>query len=149
MEIDQRNALIEGIKVEYSDRAITVLNEIKAVCERAGMPCDEPGPMHDDTYRWAMSVWRTEADKQEGYEKCIDVWLEIAEAHEYGDEPDDGVNFGISITEWGGRILGDLTPHNYTDECWVAASDADAVEERWLEIENAGFDNVPFLIGME
>ena len=57
----------------------------------------------------------------------VDVSFKICESEQYDGEK-GGVNFSVDVVEFGGRILGGLTPFNYSDACWVDRRDADAIE---------------------
>jgi hypothetical protein len=48
--------------------------------------------------------------------------------------------------EESGRIIGGLTPFNYTDRCWVSRNDQQAVEERFRILEEADEDDIPQLL---
>lgn len=143
---DTYAGIIESVRDSYHERIMTFLGRCISALEEAGFPCDEPGTMHDDVYRWTFSTWRDAADKGE-HDKGIDVTIEIAEAREYGDDDRPfGINFGLDIVEWGGRILGGLTPFNFTGECWVDARDEEAVAERWSCFEQADVGELPHLV---
>jgi hypothetical protein len=124
---------IDAVKADYEGAILTVLTDCAETLTKAGFYADEPYDMCGDEYRWTFSVWRT--PERGEIEDSIDVSLEIAEAATYGDEPESGINFGLDVVEWGGRILGGMTPFNYTDECWVDAFDEEAVAERWSYFE--------------
>jgi hypothetical protein len=104
---------------------------------------NDPFDMSGDDYQWALSVFPTH---EQVHEELIDIQFDIAEARSYGDDPEDGINFGITIVKWGGEIIGGLTPYNYTPECWVSANDPDAVEDRFGILENADIQDLVGLI---
>src|SRR5690349_16462472 len=105
----------DKIHDEYGPRALALLERMRAVCIEAGLHCpDEPFDFSSDDIRWCLKVFRTPDEND--YDNLVDVTIELAEAHEYGDEPVDGANWGLDIVEWGGRILGGLTPFNYTPQ---------------------------------
>lgn len=141
--------IIEAVAKKYEARTMTILRAIRDEVRACGMASDdEPFDLIGDDYNWGIRVWRT-LDKSCD-ENCIDIRLEIAEARDYdGDEDCFGINFGIDIVEWGGRILGGLSPYNYTDECWVDARDEDAVEERFAILEQADITGIPDLFNEE
>lgn len=157
----QHERLIDGIKERYEKRINALLEQMSDLCVKEGMISGGIGEMHDEEYRWYLTLWRCEDDRKPYreygenafgvdpkeqvpcYDKSVDIAFEIAEAQTYGDDPIDGVNFAVQITENGGRMLGGLTPYNYTGECWVPASDEDAVEERFKIMEDASIDSVP------
>lgn len=137
--------VIEAVAVKYDERAMALLKRISAMLELHGMAVDEPFQMWDDNFRWATMVWREVGDVRDP-ESGVDITVEIAESQAYGDDPEYGINFGLDIVEYGGRILGGLVPYNYTDQCWVDARDEDSVEARWLLLEQADIGEIPALV---
>lgn len=134
----------------YKPKMEALLGRIREVCNESGLIADEPFDMSGDDYKWAMRVWRSQADKDaDDDEKSVDVSVEIAESREYDGENEYGINFGVDIVEWGGRMLGGFTPFNYTDRCWVDSRDTDSVSERWQLLEDADLDEIPTLIKEE
>lgn len=171
----RREELIDAVKAKYEERIKALLENISKCCEKDGMVVGGVSEMHDDEYMWCLTVWRNAEDRGAGtcghwsggylvsaahpadckcgaprvgfnYDKSVDIMFEISESRSYDDEMIDGINFGIQITENGGAMLGGLQPFNYTDQCWVHASDATAVEERFGVMEAADVDNIPNLI---
>jgi len=138
-------AYADRVAEDYSERILDLLKEIRKLCIDYGLHCpDEPFDMSADDYVWALKVFRTEDEND--LDNLVDVTIEIAEAHVYGDEPANGINFGLSIVEWGGRILGGYTPFNFTPECWVDAADDEAVADRWRVFESTSLGPVPILV---
>jgi hypothetical protein len=138
--------LMEARAETFRPRARALLLRIAEVCLSAGMTADsEPIDLTDDSYRWSLRVWRAGADRTN--ENCIDVTVEMAEAREYGDDDEPyGVNFGVDIVEWGGTVIGGLSPFNYTPEVWIDARDSSAMDERFALLERANIDSIPDLI---
>lgn len=133
---------------EYGPRVLDFLEKIRAEVVKGGeWDADEPHDVSGDDYQWSLVVW----PKDNGYagsENCVDISVELAEAASYGDDEvfdGRGVNWGLSVVEYGGQILGALTPYNYTDQCWVDASD-EAVEDRWRLIEGADVGEIVGLL---
>lgn len=128
---------------EYSERALAILTNIGQICEDAGMKVDgEAHERFDDDFAWSMVLFRTPDGPHEDTD-IIDVTLELNEAREYGDG--DGIAWGIMIVEYGGRILGQLQPFNYTEQCWVPLDSAEAIEERFKLLEDAEYATIPDL----
>lgn len=146
-QVDAYDKVIEAVKDRVAPRAVSLLERIRDVVRDADFTADdEPSFMDGDDYRWSLRVWRP---GEAGEESCIDVSIEIAEAMSYGDDEAHegfGVNFGLDLVEWGGRILGGLTPYNYSDKVWVDARNEDAVSERWRILEDADVTGIPELI---
>jgi hypothetical protein len=129
----------EAIKGKYEQRILAVLNRIAETLRKAGYTVDDPVDLSCDQYSWLLLV------HGDGDQDTIDISFKICESEQYDGE-EGGVNFALDIVEWGGRILGGLTPFNYTDRCWVDRSDEEAVEERFAIFEEADpADIVPIL----
>jgi hypothetical protein len=139
--------LLEGIRDAYEQPALDVLKRVADACRERGMEVrGEPFPMHDDDYRWVLVVWRDRTARERGDDELIDITLELVEERSYDDEAGYGVNFGVSVVEYGGRVLGDLQPFNFTPDVWVDARDPKAVLERFDIIRDADPFGVPDLI---
>lgn len=129
----------EAIKDKYEPRILAVLTRIAETLREAGYTVDDPLDLSCDQYWWSLLV------HGDGEEDSIDISFKICESEQYDGE-EGGVNFMLDIVEWGGRILGGLTPFNYTPQCWVDGSDEEAVEERFAIFEKADpADIVPIL----
>lgn len=119
---------VERTGNEYAPKALALLGDIAASLRASGFDAGKPYDMVDDMWRWSLTVRQPGLDDTE-------VYIEMPEAVEYDGEPEDGVNFGLGVVAWGGRVLGGIEPHNFTDTVWVHASDAAAVAGRWDEFE--------------
>lgn len=133
----------EQIKDRYQDRLVAVMARIASVLQAEGYPVDGPHFMDGDSYSWSLLV-HLDGDIDEVAQADIDISFRIAESEQYGEE--GGINFALDILEVGGRMIGGLTPFNYSDRCWVDRADAEAVEERFKIIEDADETNIPALI---
>src|SRR6266478_1460728 len=102
-----------GIKRKYKNRILAILNRIAEVLRQAGCDVEGPWDLSGDDYRWELQA------------NNIDISITICESETYDGEP-NGINFALDIVEEGGRILGGLTPYNYTDAVWVSRSDSEA-----------------------
>lgn len=137
------NEHMESIAKVYGPKALALLNRLRAVMIEAGYECTEPVDMSTDNYVWNMLVTRPGDPQDNG----VDVSVEIAEQCDYeGEDSPWGINFGINLVHYGGRILGGLTPYNYTEFCWVDSTDPLAVEGRWAILDAADpYDSVPLI----
>jgi hypothetical protein len=151
---DHERVIDEGLMPRYRPRIEALLRKVGEACVGSGLQVErvEDGivkvwDMCGDDFKWAIGVWRPDGDMSD-FDQVIDVSVEIAEELSYGDESHEGygVNFSLDVVECGGRILGGLTPYNYTDECWVDARDDDKVAERWAILEAADVSEVSSLI---
>lgn len=138
------NDVIEKIKNTYGEPIIGLLNEIKADLEKNGIACEQPFEMFDDEYRWVLDCYYPYAAQDN--EHMIDITLEIAEQRMYEGGEDYGINFGINVVEYGGRILGQFNPFNFTGQVWVDARDSEAVLERWNFFKSFNVDAISSLI---
>ena len=136
---------VDAVKDEYDSKIRDLLQRLRKLCLDAGLHVpDDPFSMHNDvSYQWSLMVWRKPGRLNLD---MVDISVEIVEAKEYGDDPEDGINFSLMITEWGGRILGQLSPYNYTPECWVPATDPEQVAARWNILETANLNDIPTMI---
>jgi hypothetical protein len=138
-------ARMEEIGETYNPRIKTFLREVRDVARERGYTCaDEPYDMTDETFTFGLDLKPPGMDPDA--DGGVDVNIKIPESYVYGDASPDcedkdsnrnGVNFMLDLTEWGGRILGGFAPFNYTSDCWVDISDAEAVETRWAIFDSA------------
>ncbi len=127
---------VAGIKRKYVKRIRAILNAIKASLVEAGFEVEGPYDMTADEYYWSLIVTYGPGENDKA-----DVSFKIFESREY-DGSDEGINIGIDVVEFGGRILGGLTPYNYSPLVWVDLNDAEGIEDRFQIIEQADPDDV-------
>jgi hypothetical protein len=125
------------IKKKYRKRIMAILERIADVLRVAGFRVEGPWDLSSDDYWWSLLA------HVDGVK--IDVSFKICESEQYDGER-GGVNFALDIVEEGGRIIGGLTPFNYTDRCWVSRRDRQAVEERFRILEQADANDIPQLL---
>lgn len=131
------------IKKRYATRIVAILNKIRDLLVEQGWQCDDVTDNECDYYEWGFACDTGVEAEYDGGKISID--FKIAES-EYWDGEKGGVNFMLDIVAFGGRILGGLTPFNYTPEVWVKRRDAEAIETRFKLMEDASIDEVPQLI---
>lgn len=132
------------IRDRYATRIVALLRQVQAVARASGYTFRQgPTEATYEEYRWEM-VGRRPGGR--GDEDLVDFSFTIAEAAAYGDDPDDGINFTFDIVDFGGHILGGITPYNYTSQVWVPAGDAAGVEERFRLIESADLSTLGTLL---
>jgi hypothetical protein len=134
----------EQIKETYHDRIMAIMRRIASVIQNEGHVVEGPDFWDGDDCRWTLLV-HTSGESSEVSQDDIDIAFKICESEEY-DGTEGGVNFALDIVEVSGRIIGGLTPFNYSLECWVGRDDADAIEERFRILENADEADIPALI---
>jgi len=117
-------------------RALALLERVREACPQVPftIPEDESG----DDVRWGMWHERSEGDG-------VETYIESHLSEEYGDRS-GGVTFGLHIVGWGGEILGQCTPHNYSPEVWVPRNDLAAVDARLAELESVDLSGVQDMI---
>jgi hypothetical protein len=135
-----RRPCARWIYEDRKDRIKAIMEKIRDACKEAGLvPDAEPFDMSCDEYQWALIVRkekRPTVDDRDYTDVDYDVTLKVCESEEY-DGTENGITFAVDVCTVGGRIVGGLSPYNYSDQCWVSVADADAVEERFAIIENA------------
>jgi hypothetical protein len=131
-DTDERQAAAEVnqcIWDEYTPRIKAKLQEIAEMLEVDGYTIRFLDDLSADNFQYALSVQRPDTDDDDN---VVDITIQLAEAYEYGDEPMSGINWGLDLVEWGGRILGGLAPFNFTRLCWVDGNDKQAGRSGWL-----------------
>lgn len=145
MECDEEyGRIIEAVRKEYEPKILGLLRNIGQVCQGAGLTAKEPYSMCDDEYRWSLTVYRDKAGKD--LDSAVDISVVLAEGREYDGGDGFGINFGLSVVEYGGRILGGLEPFNYTPDVWVDARLPLLVKDRWQIMQDADMTAIPALI---
>jgi hypothetical protein len=118
---------IEVVKDRYLIRIEALVGKVTTAFEVNGWVKD--GGLSDETdeeYTYGQTLTSLIG--------VIGIRFSIMEAMQWDGEPVGGLNFRLDIGDDQGRQL-DLIPHNFTDQVWVLASDAAAVEERFCELE--------------
>jgi len=120
----------------YNPKIKTLLEQVRAEALERGFLCDEPCEMTDEEYKFCLLVQPagTPSDAEIG----VDVSITTLES-ECNDGEENGLNFSLDVTGWGGTIIGGMTPFNYSSRVWVQRDDAEAVQERW-ELFQGAFD---------
>ena len=123
------DAKVKQLKVKLQPRIERVLTDIGEAFKSEGWTwpegiCD----MSDEEYSWSIQVYRPDSNDEDD---SVDVTFTICEerVHEGGDDP-QGVTFRLDVVEWGGAILGGMSPGNYTEDCWIDI-DSDRLADRF------------------
>lgn len=135
---DQYIALSEQVKDRYESRITAYLDRTAKLFREQGWAA---GPVIDlcaDEWEWAILVNPDPTADLTNDRRTIAIEFEIAESLQYDGET-TGVSFKIDLSGMGGWVIGGLAPYNYTDECWVAIDDEDAVETRFSICEDSDF----------
>jgi hypothetical protein len=117
-----------SIRKKYGTRIVSWLEELRKAATNEGMEAD--GPWVLDECTWVLTFTTPEGE--------VDVDFGILQSEECDGE-ENGVSFSINVVAKGGRILGQCTPFNYTDKCWVSRSDPEKIEERFKLLEQTDF----------
>ncbi len=132
---------------KYEKRVVKWLNRCRDAFVQRGVSCSEVGSVDlDEEERWAFLVQWQDASK---LSEDVDVQFRIVWSGVYGDDP-GGVTFRIDLTAVGGEIVGQVSPYNYTSQCWVVRKDGLAVEERFRLVEGVlAQDVVDYVLAWE
>lgn len=144
-QISKATAVIEKMWFgEYKEKARAVMMDLRQWLNDYGYWMSELHDESDSEWGWEFYLKPAEDSPDD---LILDIRLGMPEANEYGDEPFDGINFALRMVWYGGEIAGDMVPFNYTDDCWVSAADAEAVENRFSYFEGSQFtsDTVAFI----
>lgn len=135
--------LAKPVRDLYAARIIVFLKRVQTAARALGYTFRQgPYEVSYDEYRWELVGRRPGG----GPEDLVDFSLTIAEAASYGDEPAEGINFAFDVVGYGGRLLGGITPYNYTPQVWVRVDDTAAVEARFRLIEEADLSTLTTLL---
>lgn len=134
---------IDTIKAEYEPRILATLERWRMGIIAYGWSCSFIDDMSDDCYRWDFAVYPNGETKDPKPGECIDVSFTIAESGPYaGDRDDngnnDGINVLVDIVDYGGRIVGQMCPYNYSARVWTDDPDEWADRFRAFEAIDGG-----------
>ena len=117
-------------------RIIDLLGGIRDDFTGNGYTADGPHDLSDDEYRWYIVV------SGNGLSEDIDISVEVSESLNY-EGTTDGINVGMSLTTYEGRIVGELQPYNFTPEVWT--NDLHEISERMAILEGAASSTVEYV----
>lgn len=122
--------LWEKVVKDYEAPIMELANKFVAKLRSEGYQVDEPIVLDGDDYMVSIRVRYPFHVKEGDADVFFDLEIRDSVAFEGEDYP-FGVNFAFSAIQMGGRLLADFSPRNYTEACWVDATDETAVRERW------------------
>lgn len=129
------------IEKKYKARAKRILASIAEALRQEGLhPSSVISDWKDDDLRLDLVE-----GPAEDHDDQIDIAFEFC-ASENWDGSEGGYNFGIQATHASGRMLGGLTPFNYSGDCWVSRKDPAAIEERFQILERADVSELVYII---
>lgn len=136
----------EQIKDKYEKRIIRILRNIARAANAQGMTTTRPIEITDTEYAYNLVIAPDGKRIRHVRDEDVDVTFTVVESEERDGE-ENGVAFSLSINNVGGRVIGGMTPYNYTNDLWVSRDDEDAIEERFALFENADAQEAIELIG--
>lgn len=142
---EQYTAKVEQIENQYKPKMMQVLENIRTTLIEAGYNTTEIDEYTDENLRLDFMVYREDIEPTEPNEDDVDISFQVAPSL-YFDGSLEGMSFIIDITSVGGRMIGGLSPYNYTSEVWVDINDENAVEERFNMFVQADPSDIVSLI---
>lgn len=132
--------LVEQIyERDLKERMIGSLKRIGDALTDEGFKCSQPYDFTDTSFAWAMVAERGDLPEP------IDIRVEIAESLQY-EGTTEGINIGMDIVGYDGRIIGQFHPYNYSPDVWVPLDDLTEISERMRMLEDSDIENIPELI---
>lgn len=100
-----------------------ILNFLKHLCsylkQHRFKTLYPPEAIIGDGYYWSCVVSPIGCEDKD---RWIDLNVALCESPDYEGEPDlwedAGVNWMFVASQWGGRILAQVSPYNYSHKCW-------------------------------
>ncbi len=134
------------IKNRYFGRMKKVLQNVRAKMVAADVKCGEVCDESMDSYKCSLACFPSGNPKKPSNNIDFNIDFEIMESEPY-DGTKGGVAFGTSIVYWGGSVMGNCTPYNFTSSLWVPRKDRDAIEARFVHFEKPEFvdDMIAFI----
>jgi len=121
------------------ERMVEYLTKLARVFTDAGYTVSGPHDLSCDDYEWYIAI------EGNGLPEQVDASIEINESMQY-EGSTDGLNVSLDIVAWGGRILGGLSPFNYTPQVWVPLTDLHGIVARMAMIEDADMTSAVALV---
>ncbi len=135
---------IEPVGHAYREPIEAHLQQLALILAERGWATDGPIDISADNYEYTLMVWVTGAVGKSTDAVAVNVSIEEERDHDGGEG--FGMNFCLQVFAPDGRVLGELQPHNYSDQVWVDARDEEAVKARWEEFIGADASQLPDLI---
>ncbi len=128
MEVEMQAADVDWKRMERVELALApTMQEYMARLSRAVGGTEVWADSMDIDYWVSFRVERVPGEM----ETCLDVALKLIDSGEYDTgEYDVRGNVILDLVEYGGRIVGGISPYNYTDRVWVDYNDLDEFTRR-------------------
>lgn len=117
----------EKLVKRYGKQIQGIAYAIKTALEEAAYSCSEVYEDNGNGFSCGQAVYINGTSRNPA-ETDIDIAVRMIDGEEY-DGLKNAVNFKLDIVEYGGRIIGQVCPYNYTDKVWVQANGRIAVEK--------------------
>lgn len=131
---------INALKAEYEQRILAIVAAYGEVFRAAGYTWSGDTYQQDDSeYAWAITLLRPGTSVVGGKwpEDAVDVVFTLCEERVHERVEEGGVAFRLDLTEVSGRILGQQSPYNYTEWCWIRLDAKAEIAERFRLFEDA------------
>ncbi|HEX2986703.1 MAG TPA: hypothetical protein VHS06_00795 [Chloroflexota bacterium] len=135
---------LQAIHEQYSPRIQALLEGLASALRHAGYTVAGP----DDSSGYEDFVWRmlvTTGERQEPQDDDIDVHFWICDSESWAGD-NGGISVLLDLVTFGGRLVGQFCPMNYTPKVWVPREDPDAIEERFVSMEHLDIDSTVALV---
>ena len=109
----------EMVKQKYERRILALLRTIAKAARAKGYKVTAPYELTDEKYCWAILI--TPKGKT-ARESGVDCSFTIVE-EKVREGEGDGFAFHLSMVAFGGEIVGDFAPFNYSPELWCHTAD--------------------------
>lgn len=127
---------ITKLERKYAHRIKKILWSMKRSLKDAGFKTSSLSEIPGEYASMWQFVTYVKGTWREMDDDDVDINMGPAISEECDGEK-NGVNFVCHIGTVGGRILGGLTPFNYTKDVWVPRNDEEAVERRFELLASA------------
>jgi len=137
------------LKRYYGGKIRRILRQASKALKDKGYRVTRIYEMHDADYVWGITLCPPahppHPDNQWTHDNDVDIRFSILDSKDSDGTP-GCMNFSVDVTEVGGRMIGGLTPFNFTDRVWIPLTDHQEINERWQIMEDAGVDGLVGLI---
>ena len=135
-----RDKANDAVSAKYLPKMEAILVDIGTAAEAAGWRFDGGVVDSSDDETECSIVLRQhrppEDDEDEPvHDADIDIRFAICKQSNH-DVDGPGIAFRLDASTVGGEIIGDMAPHNYSDDAWVDMFDTAAVARRFALFEN-------------
>lgn len=131
-------ALYEATVKRLTPRVEALIESLREALSEAGYDPSMPDWMYGNFYGTFF------VSPKDGTE-AVDVSFQFVDGRADADGDGDGeqgtVALSLDVTSEEGRMLGGMTPYNYSEDLWVDMTDDEAVDERMSLFEQASVES--------